>query len=339
MNLKLPVATTEELNELNLQPGIVVVDKGRSAIRVYDGTTPGGFEIQGVRAFIPPYTGAGEQKPIAGNFHLGYFGNVPNDQLITPGDLADRVGFTVGTDVNQNYPWIKFGYKGKFLFVAQRPFKHSISWDQLDTLDLVYGNRQILIGSDMYKVRLIEGTNVEPGATSDIEGSEWNDLMYRVSSTNTGLDNWSSMSNSVLGLSLSTGSRTLTQNTLVTNDGSAIHRGLNAITAVGSIAKSSVHSNNGWRPVLELIPAESIVFQAYGQGHVVNVDLVPLASFVHTPETGLQMQRFVSHITNDLLTVTSLKQDVDAGLKMQRFTGHQTTDILPLHTITFSTGE
>lgn len=53
MKIKFPVGSTEENNQLLLEPGFVTFDRDRKALRLHDGVTPGGFEVVGEQAVLP----------------------------------------------------------------------------------------------------------------------------------------------------------------------------------------------------------------------------------------------------------------------------------------------
>lgn len=54
MYTKLPVGTSSENDQLNLDAGYITIDTERKAIRLFDGVTQGGFEVVGQQAWIPP---------------------------------------------------------------------------------------------------------------------------------------------------------------------------------------------------------------------------------------------------------------------------------------------
>src|SRR5690554_5978523 len=75
--------------------------------------------------------GPGPQELIAGNPGAGFYGEVPVSELITGDLLASTIGLTEGTVLHSNEPWLKFALDGKTLYVAKKPFRHSIPWDQI----------------------------------------------------------------------------------------------------------------------------------------------------------------------------------------------------------------
>lgn len=54
MNVKFPVGTTEENNQLNLPAGFITIDSDKKALRLFDGETQGGFEVICNQAYLPP---------------------------------------------------------------------------------------------------------------------------------------------------------------------------------------------------------------------------------------------------------------------------------------------
>ena len=54
---------------------------------------------------------------------------------------------------NNNY-WLKFIINGKILYITHKPVYKYINWDEIAKYDLVYGNKTVKMGSNMYKIRL-----------------------------------------------------------------------------------------------------------------------------------------------------------------------------------------
>ncbi len=133
--------------------------------------------------------GGGDREPLlAGTYEQGYYGEVPADEFITGDQLAVQVGLTAGTAFNSDAGWLKFSLDYKTLYVAKRPFRNNLSWDQINARGAVFGTAQVTINGKLYKVRLLKGRgdSLSPATGSgwDIQptwNSEWNRLMYHVS--------------------------------------------------------------------------------------------------------------------------------------------------------------
>ena len=52
--------------------------------------------------------------------------------------------------------WLKFGYKGKILYIPKVPLLASIAWNDLAKIHAVYGDRTMRIGSRLYWYRLMK---------------------------------------------------------------------------------------------------------------------------------------------------------------------------------------
>jgi hypothetical protein len=95
----------------------------------------------------------------------------------------------MGTSQFPNEPWLKFALDRKTLFVAKKPFRHTVAWSYLNTAGILDGSKALLIQGRTYKVRLLKsfiggypsGGNIYTFAPSQCNGSEWNRLMYHVS--------------------------------------------------------------------------------------------------------------------------------------------------------------
>lgn len=216
--------------------------------------------------------GPGPTKLIGGNLQAGFYGEVPTSDFITGDELARRIGLTAGVSQNSNGGWLKFFYMGKVEFVAKKTFRYSISWNSINAVNAVFGNRTIKIGDHTYKVRLPKGKS--EGKQDDISsaygsinhGSEWNKLMLPIhigapsnwghkECVNSPTENWS------VGY---------TDDDLLTcyesqhgyfswcqehgeNENTYVLRGGSNISGSGYNLYSNPHVGNGWRPVLELV--------------------------------------------------------------------------------------
>jgi hypothetical protein len=130
-----------------------------------------------------PSGSPGNNMLIAGNMQAGYFGVVSSSQLITGNNLASKVGISDGTSQHSTAGWLKFAWKGKVEFVAKKPIRYSISWDDINAAGCVFGTKTVVIGGLTYKVRLMKTGLVDPmlgyqGA--HLHGSEWNRLMLPI---------------------------------------------------------------------------------------------------------------------------------------------------------------
>lgn len=219
---------------------------------------------------LPIDTGPGPIKLIGGynqeNDQRGFFGEVSTSQLINGTSLASIINLTAGTAQNNTQPWLKFFLDDKILFIAKKTYRHSLSWDSLNTANVVLGNRIITIGSYQYRIRLLKGLGPNISSfsigydTRPTHGSEWNRLMYNVceqpidnqqwKKSQIG-DNWANYTQSELGL-VSAGS--WCQETSPSYANGRIIRGYGGIAHMTHNDKWGVSSILNWRPVLELIP-------------------------------------------------------------------------------------
>lgn len=129
-------------------------------------------------------TGPGPQELIAGDHLSGLYGTVTANDFITGDVLANSIGLTAGTAQNSTVNWLKFNLDGKTLFIPEKTFRRTITWDQIHACGAVFGDATVSIQGDTYKVRLLKGANTDPTTTGgghDLEktwGSEWNRLFY-----------------------------------------------------------------------------------------------------------------------------------------------------------------
>ena len=129
----------------------------------------------------------------------GFFGEVTSDEFITGNDLAVEIGLINGHSYSNDTKWLKFihdlnGNEQKILFVAKNPIRYAVSWNDLNTLGAVYGEKIITIKNNKFKVRLMktaskdydpaeilkDGLDREGIAERIAKQSEWNDLMLPI---------------------------------------------------------------------------------------------------------------------------------------------------------------
>jgi hypothetical protein len=221
---------------------------------------------------------------ISGTMQEGFFGEVSSSQLITGDSLASLVGISQGTSQFSTEPWLKFAYKGKILFVAKKPIRHSISWDAINAAKCVYGDegdKTVTIGGLTYKVRLMRALNpsndpktVASAVSGTVNhGSEWNRLMCQIHEEaingswsnpdniesdigilehSLGSGSQGMYSNADLVLASGNGRRTWCQEISITSD-LRLYRGSSGVSHSISGSQNDASLNYGWRPVLELV--------------------------------------------------------------------------------------
>ena len=208
---------------------------------------------------------------IGGDMTEGFFGEVTSAELITGDALASEVGISAGTSQNSTAGWLKFALDDKILFVAKKPIRHTISWDNINAADCVYGNKTVQIGGLTYKVRLMKGAEVDPfnyeATDRDAIGSEWNRLMlpihvnapsswaypeYVASPTKDwGIDYTDEdlLTHNTYG----NGSYSWCQETRSSDTARRVSRGSYGVSYSYASSSSNVSAARSWRPVLELV--------------------------------------------------------------------------------------
>jgi hypothetical protein len=185
-----------------------------------------------------------------GDTTSGFYGFVPASDFITGNDLAAQIGLTAGTSQDSDAGWLKFSGNGKTLYVAMKTFRHSISWDHINAVSAVYGNRTVVINGNLYKIRLLTGGDADPASSA---GGEWNSLIYGVHmSTN---PQWGpGYSDSDLNVGTGNGRGSWTQE-LGSTSSYRVVRGVNGVSDFNrnTYSRGGTSSNLGWRPVLELV--------------------------------------------------------------------------------------
>lgn len=214
----------------------------------------------------------GPTKLIGGNSQAGFYGEVPASEFITGDELARRIGLTAGTSQFSNEPWLKFSYMGKTEFIAKKPFRHSISWNVINAVNAVFGNRTIDIGGKTYKIRLMKGkTEGKQNDSSSYQGainkgSEWNKLMLPIHQK--APSNWAFKNN--VNSPTENWNVGYTDNDLFTHNDAGngpyswcqecgestsyhLYRGFGGVSSAYSSVPFNDNHSFGWRPVLELV--------------------------------------------------------------------------------------
>lgn len=214
----------------------------------------------------------GPTKLIGGNLQAGFYGEVPTSEFITGDELARMIGLTAGTSQNSNGGWLKFSYLGKTEFIAKKTFRHSISWDAINNVNAIFGNRTISIRGKIYKIRLIKGkTEGNQNDSSSckggiIKGSEWNKLMLPIhknapsnwadkGNVNSPTENWNvgyTDADLFTRSSAGNGNYSWCQE-YGQNTDYRLLRGGRGVSGSGDVRPSNASDSFGWRPVLELV--------------------------------------------------------------------------------------
>jgi hypothetical protein len=207
------------------------------------------FGITGTMPIKPDdYRGSpGGQILTHGNMTTGgYFGRYTG--IVTGNALASAVGMSIGTSqiyLNNNIDWVKFGYEGKILFIARKPIRRAISWNDLNNIGCVFGTKQVTFDGITYKCRLARIRNADPGTTNGRDITLLANVRQSI---------WDNLTDADLYFGISgedTGRFSLAQETSGAN---SLH--CYSFTAPGggsTVAKNDRGAWFGWRPVLEVV--------------------------------------------------------------------------------------
>ena len=187
------------------------------------------------------FNGAGNNKPIKSVishdgiiptfYNVDYYGEVSASDFFTGDELSTLLGVTQGELQNSNTDWFKFGLHGGIIFIPKQSIRHTITWDHLYSRGLVYGTddngitptgtptnqlRIVTKNGFKYKVRLIRGSSIDPHNGTNgtklviTQCSEWNELMYRVSTDNPNgtSENFAMYSDTQLNITITSGNGT-----------------------------------------------------------------------------------------------------------------------------------
>ncbi len=211
------------------------------------------------RRKIPQFPYPGPSSLVGGDADAGYLGLTQTSELITGNALASSLGLSAGTAQYNTEPWLKFVLAGKILYIARKPFRRDISWNHINAVGAVFGTATVNIGGDLFKVRLVKGTNTDPFPhpagdfghdLPSTHQSEWNRLLYRVWDSVPASQegpNWAEFTSQELYFSASQGHRAWCLERSSTGRGQ-LRQGTLMDASFGT---SFAHSHTAWRPLLE----------------------------------------------------------------------------------------
>lgn len=193
----------------------------------------------------------------------GYYGEVAAANLYTGSGISTAVGLTAGTLQNDTEGWLKFYWHGQVLYVAKKTYRHSISWDSINSATAVYGvnlgstgRKTVATGGNTYEVKLMMGAVKDPSPAPG-GGRQWNELIYRVcTGTETGEigSNWALLIPSTdLGINSGNGSYTWCREVYLPSTSNRVYRGLDSLSRFNVDTSSSTVTSGGWRPCLALV--------------------------------------------------------------------------------------
>jgi hypothetical protein len=207
----------------------------------------------------------GNNMLIAGDMTAGYFGTVLASELWTGTQLSAAVGISQGTIQFDDTPWLKFALDGKILFRPMKAFRHSISWNAINTAGCVFGTKTVTKNGHTYKVRLMKTGLVDPMPGYDgahLHGSEWNRLMLPIhiqakdkswaypNNVEANVPYWGiDFTDEDLAVITVNGRYVWCQETRLSG---RLARGLNGVSYSGSLDPAGTGASRGWAPVLEL---------------------------------------------------------------------------------------
>ena len=209
--------------------------------------------------------------------YFGIWDDTSDPNYITRNDIIS-VCDPGGVDLFDD-GWLKYKYNGKYLYIAKKPLRYSVSWDSLYLLGAIYGTpndpgpystendydpREIFINQDAtitknnfkYKIRMLTGGNKNPVTSA---GGEWNKLITTAKDgtfdnlTNEDLHTYAVGPGPSINAAVSWCQETTTHE----YPRFRLTRGSDDSSFSASVA-SNTSNIFGWRPVLELIETINI---------------------------------------------------------------------------------
>lgn len=183
-----------------------------------------------------------------------FLGERQASEVITGSALAELVGLTPGTVINDDSGWLHFDVEGQELYIAKKPLRHTVSWEQLDSKGAVYGRDIYQYQDKVFKVRLLTGGDSDPASGP---GGEWDNVLRRILAGRGMAD----YTDADLGIGTNiVGRSTLVQETRDGSPGVCLIRGGSTSTIWSTVTKSTASNVYSWRPVLEVLDPNAVIW-------------------------------------------------------------------------------
>lgn len=191
----------------------------------------------------------------------GFYGETTTTDLYTGTQISAATAVTQGTLQFDTDPWLKFYWHGQVLYIAKKPYRHTVSWDNINAANAVYGvnlgstgRTRLTKGSMQLDVKLLKGATKDPSPASS-PGRQWDELIYRVAAEvpvgQVGA-NWGSYTSADLQIT-GNGSYCWMQEVYQPNTSSRVLRGTSSLSYFVGNTSSTASASYGWRPCLALV--------------------------------------------------------------------------------------
>lgn len=217
-------------------------------------------------------SGPGPQELVLGDAQAGYFGLVSAQDFYTGTQLAAALGVTEGSVLNDSTDWFKFAHKGIVIFTPVKPIRAECSWKHLYERGAVYpgpGNGPLVMPTPTEQYRVIskggwdyncilasldpDSPNISVSGASK-PGSEWLDLVYRMTTSAPANTRWGDYTAVTLGIVTPNLYGWVQQNNSDDNSGnSRICTYYVSIEGFGYASYNDTRNIIAWRPYLRVV--------------------------------------------------------------------------------------
>ena len=191
----------------------------------------------------------------------GFYGETTTTALYTGTQISAATAVTAGTLQFDTDPWLKFYWHGQVLYIAKKPYRHTVSWNNINTANAVYGvnlgstgRTRLTKGSIQLDVKLLKGATKDPAPASS-PGRQWDELIYRVAAEvpagQVGA-NWGTYTSADLQIT-GNGSYCWMQEVYQPDTSLRVARGISSLSNFDGGTSSNAGANIGWRPCLALV--------------------------------------------------------------------------------------
>lgn len=183
----------------------------------------------------------GEDVLLKGTRDYGYFGVVSANDFISGDELCNMIGLTAGISQFSDAGWLKYSVGGKPLFVAKKTIRHTVSWNNINAVGAVFGDKIIILNGVKYAVRLLST-------------QEWNKLIYPVHIDHSGgAPEWDNFGDIDIQVNYNVSGNGCYTWTSTADGSSRVLRGYSSVSYSDNSTPSNANYYFGFRPVLEFI--------------------------------------------------------------------------------------
>ena len=241
-------ASSTAISNFGWRPCLTLISEPEADSKLYNAEASG----------VGPSVASLQYDPIT---DTGFYGETTTTDLYTGTQISTATAVTQGTLQFDTDPWLKFYWHGQVLYIAKKPYRHTVSWDNINTANAVYGvnlgatgRTRLTKDSMQFDVKLMKGATKDPSPASS-PGRQWDELIYRVAAEVPAGQigaNWGTYTSADLQIT-GNGSYCWMQEVYQPNTSVRVLRGFSSLSNFYYDTSSNATPTVGWRPCLALV--------------------------------------------------------------------------------------